>query len=98
MNRFTDQVAIVTGAARGIGLGIARRLGSEGARLALVDIDAPLVEQAAAGLEAEDPLRGEENHVGVLQGESIDTSEMDSGVSGTDCFKPYVRQCPRCRL
>jgi NAD(P)-dependent dehydrogenase (short-subunit alcohol dehydrogenase family) len=33
--RFEGKVAIVTGSSRGIGLGIARRLGSEGARLVL---------------------------------------------------------------
>src|SRR5690349_6508390 len=36
MNRFVDQVAVVTGAGRGIGHAIARRLAAEGARLAVV--------------------------------------------------------------
>ena len=35
--RFQDQVAIITGGAQGIGLGIARRLASEGARVVLFD-------------------------------------------------------------
>ena len=39
MQRFTGQVALVTGAATGIGFGIARRLGSEGAKVFVVDID-----------------------------------------------------------
>jgi NAD(P)-dependent dehydrogenase (short-subunit alcohol dehydrogenase family) len=39
MKRFEDQVVIVTGAASGIGLATATRLGSEGARVALVDLD-----------------------------------------------------------
>jgi len=42
--RFEGQVAIVTGAARGIGEAIARRLASEGARVAIADVD----EEAAA--------------------------------------------------
>ncbi len=39
MNRFKDQVAIVTGAASGIGAGIAERLGREGAQIVLFDAD-----------------------------------------------------------
>lgn len=45
MSRFTGRVAIVTGAARGIGLRIVRAFASEGARVAALDID-------GAGLEA----------------------------------------------
>ena len=37
MKRFQDQTVIVTGGAQGLGLGIAERLGSEGARIVLVD-------------------------------------------------------------
>jgi NAD(P)-dependent dehydrogenase (short-subunit alcohol dehydrogenase family) len=37
--RFTERVAIVTGAASGIGLAAARRLGSEGARVILADVN-----------------------------------------------------------
>jgi 3-oxoacyl-[acyl-carrier protein] reductase len=36
MNRFVDQVAVVTGAGRGIGQSIAQRLAAEGARIAAV--------------------------------------------------------------
>jgi NAD(P)-dependent dehydrogenase (short-subunit alcohol dehydrogenase family) len=38
--RLAGRVAIVTGAARGIGLACGRRLASEGARVALADVDA----------------------------------------------------------
>jgi len=37
--RFTDKVAIITGAASGIGLATAKRLGSEGARVVIADLD-----------------------------------------------------------
>ena len=37
MARFENQTAIITGGAQGLGLGIAERMGSEGARIALVD-------------------------------------------------------------
>ena len=39
MGRVQDQVAVVTGAAHGLGRAIALRLAEEGARLALGDID-----------------------------------------------------------
>ena len=50
--RFRDQVAIVTGAATGIGYGIARRLGAEGAGIVMVDIDGEMGQQSAAEMNA----------------------------------------------
>ena len=52
MTRFQGQVAIVTGAATGIGYGIAKRLASEGARLVVADIDGELGEQSASEFSA----------------------------------------------
>ncbi len=48
MRRFADRVAIVTGAASGIGLATAIRLGGEGARVVLADLDAARADDAAA--------------------------------------------------
>jgi 3-oxoacyl-[acyl-carrier protein] reductase len=48
MQRLTDQVAVVTGAARGIGRGIASVLGAEGARVVLCDVDGEFAESTAA--------------------------------------------------
>jgi NAD(P)-dependent dehydrogenase (short-subunit alcohol dehydrogenase family) len=51
VGRFEGKVAIVTGAAHGIGRATAERLGSEGATVALVDLNGEGVEAEAARLE-----------------------------------------------
>ena len=49
--KLEGRFAIVTGGAQGIGLAIAKRLASEGARVALFDINEELVKESAAQLE-----------------------------------------------
>ena len=51
--RLADRVAVVTGGAQGIGLGIAKRLGEEGAAIVLADVNAEVARQAAARLTAQ---------------------------------------------
>jgi NAD(P)-dependent dehydrogenase (short-subunit alcohol dehydrogenase family) len=51
--RLQDRVALVTGAARGIGLAAARVLAEAGARVMLSDIDEDVLREAADGLRAE---------------------------------------------
>ncbi len=50
MQTLADQVAVVTGAARGIGRGIASVLSAEGARVVVVDLDEALATETAAEL------------------------------------------------
>ena len=50
--RFMNQVAIVTGAGRGLGLAIARALATEGASVALFDVDAAAAQAGAQALQA----------------------------------------------
>ena len=48
--KFVDEVAIVTGAARGIGHAIATRLAKEGARVIIADLNGDAAAETAASL------------------------------------------------
>ena len=50
MNRFKEKTVLVTGAASGIGLAVARRFLDEGARVVMLDIDEASLKKAAAEL------------------------------------------------
>ena len=70
MNDISGKTAIVTGAASGIGLGIATALAEAGANVVMADIQKDLVEQAAHGLSGTNkrvlPLR-----IDVTQEQSV---------------------------
>jgi 2,3-dihydroxy-2,3-dihydro-p-cumate dehydrogenase len=51
--KLADNVAIVTGAAKGIGLAIAERLARDGAKLVLADVDKPELDKSAGKLKSE---------------------------------------------
>lgn len=52
MGRFQDLTVLITGAAGGFGLKLARRFAAEGAKLVLSDLDAGRLDEAAASFEA----------------------------------------------
>jgi meso-butanediol dehydrogenase / (S,S)-butanediol dehydrogenase / diacetyl reductase len=56
MQRFTDKTVIVTGAASGIGRGVAERFSSEGANVVLCDTDQSTLRDVAGALPADRTL------------------------------------------
>ena len=76
MGRFDGRIAVVTGAARGIGLGIATRFAEEGASVAVLDLDEGQAADAAGGLTTGDGQR----HVGI----GCDVSNGDSVQAAVD--------------
>ncbi len=59
MNRYEGRTALITGAARGIGFGVATRLAGEGASIAIVDMDEEAARAAASRLP------GGAKHIGI---------------------------------
>jgi 3-oxoacyl-[acyl-carrier protein] reductase len=70
MGRFDGRVAVVTGAARGIGFGTATRFAEEGASVAILDLDESSAAEAAAKL----PLVDGAKAVGI----GADVSDTES--------------------
>jgi 3-oxoacyl-[acyl-carrier protein] reductase len=73
MQSLDGQVAFVTGAARGIGFGIARVLAGEGAHVFIADIDAE-AGQAAATQLGEDGLSAAATRMDVTDRDSVETA------------------------
>jgi 3-oxoacyl-[acyl-carrier protein] reductase len=76
MGRFDGRIAVVTGAARGIGFGIATRFADEGASVAVLDLDEGQASEAAGTL----PLTSGASSVGI----ACDVSDAASVQSAVD--------------
>jgi dihydroxycyclohexadiene carboxylate dehydrogenase len=98
-DRFAGKNVVVTGAAQGIGLAVARRLAAESARLLLVD-RAALVHEAAADLKAHALTADLETYAGAAHAaaEALDhLGRIDcliNTVGGTIWAKPYQHYPP----
>jgi 3-oxoacyl-[acyl-carrier protein] reductase len=92
MNRFKDQVAIVTGAASGLGLAIATKLHAEGAEVALLDLHekqlGPGAVSFAVDLTKEDQVANVVNQIAEKFGR-IDILVNSAGVTGTTNIKSH---------
>ena len=53
MQQLTDRIAVVTGAASGIGLGIAKAFADSGMRVMMNDVDGERLEREVAGIGTE---------------------------------------------
>jgi 3-oxoacyl-[acyl-carrier protein] reductase len=71
MNRFVDQVAVITGAGRGIGQAIAERLATEGARIAVVSRTMENAQKTADQLNQQKPETALAYAVDVANGEAV---------------------------
>jgi 2-dehydro-3-deoxy-L-rhamnonate dehydrogenase (NAD+) len=91
MQPGVERVAIVTGAARGIGAAIASRLAADGLRVVAADVDRPAAERHAAtlagglalGVDVSDPASVRSMVQAVVQRfERIDVLVNNAGVTG----------------
>ena len=83
MKDLSGRVAVVTGAASGVGLGIAEVLAGEGARVVLVDVD------SAAGERAAEALRAAGHDALAVQADVVDGSSL--AARGADVLERYGR-------
>ncbi len=74
--QLDNQVSLVTGAASGIGLGIARRFAAAGARVALADLRLDAAQAAADAINADHPGRAM-----ALAMDVSDESQVNAGVA-----------------
>ena len=71
MNRFVDQVAVVTGAGRGIGHAIAARLAAEGARVAVISRSEVNAQRTSEELNRQRPDSARAYAVDVADGQAV---------------------------
>ena len=91
MNGFSEQVAIVTGAASGLGLAIAKKLQAEGAQVVALDLNEagrPGAVSFAIDLTKEEQVANVVNQIGERFGR-IDILVNSAGVTGATNIKSH---------
>ena len=98
--RFTDQVALVSGGASGVGAAAVRLLAAEGAQVVLVDRQAELGRQVAAEVgdaggrahfEEADVSQADQVHAAVARAtEAVGTPTLLFNHAGTIVVKPFL--------
>ena len=84
--------AVVTGGAKGIGLAIARRLGADGAAIALIGRDAVALEQAAAELGARHAVADVTDHAALRDAiASFGRVDLLVNNAGAAISKPFAK-------
>jgi len=83
MARFTDQVAVVTGGASGIGAAIVARLRAEGARVSIWDLNPATNGDHAVAVDLTDPAAAERATAATLEAFGrIDILVASAGITG----------------
>ncbi|MER7172468.1 SDR family NAD(P)-dependent oxidoreductase [Streptomyces mesophilus] len=81
-HRFADRVAIVTGAASGIGAATAERLAAEGAAVVLTDV------AAERGADLAERIRSKGGRAGFVRADASDPADWDRVVAAAHSFGP----------
>src|SRR5258707_6507238 len=90
MKRFDNQVAIISGGADGLGKGIAERLASEGASVALFDINEKVLSQTVSEFKKKG-LAVESYGVDIYSESAVQKAmqEVENKVGGIDILVKY---------
>jgi glucose 1-dehydrogenase len=101
-NKLKAQVAIVTGAAQGIGAAIAERFLREGAQVLLVDRDPAALRQQLKAMSASHAVsrtarKAPSNTTGIANAKSL-TLDVTSAGAGSKALKACIRAFGRCDI